>query len=196
LPGSSEPMSPRPSTLAPPIVAISKASRFCTNRRVLAEAEESIERYVNQGLVELKDRLGPINWQFMATKKFDLEDIESFLKLLPKGVAKLPLRHAIEVRHDSFKDKRFYDLCRKYGVAIVHAQDADFPEIDEPTADFTYARLMKSEEKVKTGYKPAELDKWAKKAKAWAKKGDAFIYFISGAKVRNPAAAMALIERV
>jgi uncharacterized protein YecE (DUF72 family) len=173
-----------------------KASRFCTNRRVLAEAKESIERYVNQGLVELKDRLGPINWQFMSTKKFDADDIEAFLKLLPKEVGKLPLRHALEVRHDSFKDKRFYDLCRKYNVAIVYAHDADFPEIDEPTADFTYARLMKAEEKVKTGYKPAELDKWAKKAKAWAKKGDAFVYFISGAKVRNPAAAMALIERV
>ena len=72
----------------------------------------------------------------------------------------------------------------------------DFPEIDEPTADFTYARLMGAEEKVKTGYKPAELDKWAKKAKGWAKKGDVFIYFISGAKVRNPAAAQALIERL
>ena len=173
-----------------------KASRFCTNRRVLAEAGESIQRYVTQGLVELGDRLGPINWQFMGTKKFDPEDIAAFLKLLPREAGKLPLRHALEVRHDSFKDKRFYDLCRKHNAAIVYAQDADFPEIDEPTADFTYARLMKSEEEVKTGYKPAELDKWAKKAKAWARKGDAFVYFISGAKVRNPAAAMALIERV
>lgn len=173
-----------------------KASRFCTNRRVLADAGESIERYVNQGLVELGDRLGPINWQFMATKKFDAEDIEAFLKLLPKQVGKLPLRHALEVRNDTFKDERFYDLCRKHNVAIVYAHDKDFPEIDEPTADFTYARLMGAEEKVKTGYKPAELDKWAKKAKAWTKKGDAFIYFISGAKVRNPAAAQALIERL
>jgi uncharacterized protein YecE (DUF72 family) len=173
-----------------------KASRFCTNRRVLAEATESVGRFVGQGLVELRDRLGPINWQFMGTKKFDPEDIEAFLKLLPREAGKLPLRHALEVRHESFKDKRFYDLCRKHGVAIVYAHDKDFPEIDEPTADFTYARLMRTEEKVKTGYKPAELDKWAKQAKAWAKRGDAFIYFISGAKVRNPAAAMALIERV
>jgi uncharacterized protein YecE (DUF72 family) len=173
-----------------------KASRFCTNRRVLAEATESVQRFVTQGLVELRDRLGPINWQFMGTKKFDPEDIEDFLKLLPREVARLPLRHALEVRHDSFKDKRFYDLCRKYGVAIVYAHDQDFPEIDEPTADFTYARLMGARDKIKTGYKPAELDAWARKAKAWAKKGDAFVYFISGAKVRNPAAAMALIERV
>ncbi|HZQ00546.1 MAG TPA: DUF72 domain-containing protein [Reyranella sp.] len=173
-----------------------KASRFCTNRRVLAEAAESVQRFVNQGLVELGDRLGPINWQFMATKKFDAEDIEAFLKLLPRQTGRLPLRHALEVRHDSFKDKRFYDLARKYGVAIVYAQDDDFPEIDEPTTDFTYARLMKTQEKVKTGYKPADLDKWARKAKAWAKRGDVFVYFISGAKVRNPAAAQALIERL
>jgi uncharacterized protein YecE (DUF72 family) len=159
-----------------------KASRFCTNRRVLAEAGESIQRFFAQGIVELKDRLGPVNWQFM--------------KLLPKEVGKLPVRHALEVRHDSFKDKRFYDLARKYGAAIVFAHDEDFPEIDEPTADFTYARLMGAQEKVKTGYKPADLDQWAKRAKAWAKKGDAFVYFISGAKVRNPAAAQALMEKV
>src|SRR4029079_11676289 len=173
-----------------------KASRFCTNRRGLAEGTESVQRFVNQGLVELGDRLGPINWQFMGTKKFDAEDIAAFLKLLPKQAGKLPLRHALEVGNDTFKDERFYDLCRQHNVAIIFAHDPDFPCIDEPTADFTYARLMGAEEKVKTGYKPAELDKWAKKAKAWAKKGDVFIYFISGAKVRNPAAAQALIERL
>ena len=173
-----------------------KASRFCTNRRVLAEAGESVTRFVSQGLVELKDRLGPINWQFMATKKFDPEDFEAFLKLLPREVGKLPLRHALEVRHDSFKDERFYALAAKYKAAIVYAHDKDFPEIDEPTADFTYARLMQAEEKVKTGYKPADIDNWARRARAWAKKGDAFVYFISGAKVRNPAAAQALIKKL
>ena len=173
-----------------------KASRFCTNRRVLVEAAESVRRFLTQGLVELGDRLGPINWQFMATKKFDPDDFEGFLKLLPREMTGLPLHHALEVRHPSFKDPRFYDLCRKYNAAIVYAEDDEFPEIDEPTADFTYARLMKAAEKVKTGYKPADLDKWAKRAKAWAKRGDVFVYFISGAKVRNPAAAQALIERV
>lgn len=173
-----------------------KASRFCTNRRVLADAGESMERFVNQGLVELRDRLGPINWQFMATKKFDPDDVAAFLKLLPRKAGKLPLRHALEVRNHTFKDERFYDLCRKHNVAIVYAHDESFPEIDEPTADFTYARLMGSVEKVKTGYKPTDLDKWAQRTKTWAKRGDAFIYFISGAKVRNPAAAQALIERL
>ena len=136
-----------------------KASRFCTNRRVLADAGESVQRFFAQGIEELKGRLGPVNWQFMGTKKFDPEDFEAFLKLLPRQVGKLPVRHALEVRHPSFKDERFYDLARKYNAAIVFAHDEDFPEIDEPTADFTYARLMGSAEKVKTGYKPAELDK-------------------------------------
>lgn len=173
-----------------------KASRYCTNRRELAGAGESIERFVTQGLSVLGDRLGPINWQFMATKKFDPVDFEAFLKLLPREIDGVALRHALEVRSPTFRDERFYDLARKYGAAIVFADDEDFPKIDEPTADFTYARLMRTKPSVKTGYKPAELDGWAKKARAWAKRGDTFIYFISGAKERDPAAAQALIERV
>ena len=173
-----------------------KASRYCTNRRELAGAGESVERFITQGLSVLGDRLGPINWQFMATKKFDPVDFEAFLKLLPREIDGVALRHALEVRSPTFRDERFYDLARKYGAAIVFADDEDFPKIDEPTADFTYARLMRTKPSVKTGYKPAELDGWAKKARAWAKRGDTFIYFISGAKERDPAAAQALIERV
>ena len=173
-----------------------KASRFCTNRKELAGAGESITRFINQGMHELGDKLGPINWQFMGTKKFDPIDFAGFLKLLPKEVGGVPLRHALEVRQDSFKSEEFYDLAKKHNAAIVYAHDEDFPEIDEPTADFAYARLMGSQEDVKTGYPPKALDDWAKRAKAWAKRGDAFVYFISGAKVRNPAAAQALIERV
>ena len=166
-----------------------KASRYCTNRKQLAGAAESITRFVEQGMSELRDRLGPINWQLMDGKKLDAEDLEGFFKLLPRGVAGLPLRHALEVRSDSFKTEQFYDLARRYNIAIVFADDDDFPEIEENTADFTYARLMKTQEKIKTGYSPADLD-------GWAKRGDAFVYFISGAKVRAPAAAQALIERV
>ena len=173
-----------------------KASRYCTNRRQLSAAVESIERFIGQGLDELGDRLGPINWQFMATKKFDAEDFEAFLKALPHKVGKLPLRHALEVRSPTFVDTKFYDLARKYNAAIVYADDADFPEIDEPTADFTYARLMRTKANVATGYTGPELDAWAKRAKTWAKRGDVFIYFISGAKVRAPAAALALIDRL
>ena len=173
-----------------------KASRYCTNRKLLATMGESLERFIGQGMVELGDRLGPINWQFMGTKQFDAVDFEAFLKLLPKKVGKLPLRHALEVRSESFACEEFYKLARKYNAAIVFADDLDFPEIDEATADFTYARLMRTEDKIETGYVPAKLDDWAKRAKAWAKRGDVFVYFISGAKHRAPAAAQALIARV
>lgn len=173
-----------------------KASRYCTNRKQLAAAPESITRFLNQGLTALGDRLGPINWQFMATKKFDPEDFARFFALLPKELDGLPLRHALELRHPSFKDERFYDLARQHNVAICFADDEEFPAIEEPTADFTYARLMRTEENVATGYKPADLDRWSKRVKDWAKRGDAFVYFISGAKVRAPAAAEALIARV
>lgn len=173
-----------------------KASRFCTNRRELAGAGDSIAKFVQQGLAELRDRLGPINWQFMATKRFEPEDMAAFLALLPREAASVPLRHAIEVRHESFRDPRFHDLARRHNVAIVYADSEDYPEIDEPTADFTYARLMRTKKAVKTGYTTRELEAWAKRAKGWAKKGDVFIYFISGAKERAPAAAEALIGLV
>jgi len=173
-----------------------KASRFCTNRKILADAGESIERFVGQGLSELGDRLGPINWQFMATKKFDPADLEGFLKLLPREAGGLPLRHVLEVRHPSFQDQEFYKLVRKYNVAIVFADAEDFPAIDEPTADFTYARLMRTAEEVETGYVARDLDRWAKRAQTWVKRGDVFVYFIAGAKLRAPAAARALMERI
>ena len=173
-----------------------KASRYCTNRRELSGAGEAVGRFIGQGLHELGNRLGPINWQFMETKKFDPAEIEGFLKLLPREVQGVRLRHALEVRSESFKDERFYALARRYDVAIVFADDADFPGIDEATSDFTYARLMQTKEDIETGYTSAELECWAACAQAWANRGDVFIYFISGAKLRAPAAAQALIERV
>ena len=173
-----------------------KASRYCTNRKLLASMGESMERFIGQGMSELGPKLGPIEWQFMETKKFDAADFEGFLKLLPKNLGKLPLRHALEVRSETFKTEEFYKLAKKYNVAIVFADDDDFPQIDEPTADFTYARLMRTQDKIETGYPADDLDGWAKQAKDWAKRGDVFVYFISGAKHRAPAAAQALIERV
>ena len=174
-----------------------KASRFCTNRKVLSEGNESLERFLDQGLTALGPKLGPINWQFMATKKFDPVDFEGFLKLLPKEKDGVPLRHALEVRSPTFDTQQFYDLAAKYGAAIVYAVDDEsptWPRIDQPTADFTYARLMSSREDEPTGMNAAELDAIAEQTRAWAKRGDVFAYFIAGAKVRNPAAAQALIE--
>jgi len=173
-----------------------KASRFCTNRKVLAEAGESVERFVGQGLTELGEKLGPINWQFMATKKFDPVDFAAFLELLPREKDGVKLRHAVEVRSPTFATQQFYDLAARHKVAIVYAKDEEFPEIDQPTADFTYARLMATDEKLEGGVSPAELTRLAKQAKGWAQRGDVFAYFISGAKVRNPAAAQALAKKI
>lgn len=173
-----------------------KASRFCTNRKVLADGKESIAKFLNQGIAELGDRLGPILWQFMATKKFDEGDFTGFLDLLPDNLDGLPLRHALEVRHESFVDPAFYALAKSRNAAIVFADHPEFPRIDEPTADFAYARLMGTQEDIASGYDDGALDGWAKAAKGWAKRGDTYIFMISGAKVRAPAAAMALIDRL
>ena len=176
-----------------------KASRYCTNRKVLADGKDSFDRFLGQGLTLLGPKLGPINWQFMATKKFDPVDFEGFLKLLPHEKDGLRLRHAMEVRSPTFDVPQFHDLAAKYGVAIVYAVDDEAPEwprIDQATADFTYARLMSSREDEPTGMTANELDAIAKQTRAWAKRGDVFAYFIAGAKVRNPAAAQALIARL
>ncbi|MBA3879086.1 MAG: DUF72 domain-containing protein [Sphingobium sp.] len=190
-----------------------KASRFCTNRKVLAEAGESIERFVGQGIVELGDRLGPILWQFMPTKKLDADDFGAFLKLLPASHAGVALRHAVQVRHESFACPEFVALARAAGVAIVFADSADYPAIADVTADFVYVRLENAQEAVPTGYDDEALDRWASAAQIWASGGqpsglpyvetgapvptprDTFVFLINGAKVRAPAGAMALIDR-
>ena len=174
-----------------------KASRYCTNRRNLAEAEEGIANFLGQGIVELGDKLGPILWQLMGTKQFDAAEIAAFFALMPKTYGGLALRHAIEPRHESFRTPEFYELARKAGVAIVYAHSEDYPMFEDQTAGFTYARLQQCREENDSGYTAAELDAWAEQAKSWAAGGrDVFVFFISGAKVRAPAAAMALIERV
>jgi uncharacterized protein YecE (DUF72 family) len=191
-----------------------KASRYTTNRKVLAEAGESIERFLGQGIVELGDKLGPILWQFMATKKFDADDFGAFLKLLPAKQDGITLRHAIHVRHESFAVPEFIALCRAAGVALVYADSVDYPAIADVTGDFVYARLESAVEEVTTGYTDAQLDHWTTAAQLWAEGGapeglpyvdaaapkkrarDTFIFFINGAKVRAPAGAMALIERL
>lgn len=170
-----------------------KASRYCTNRRVLAEGGESIAKFVNQGIAELGDRLGPILWQFMATKKFDADDFGAFLNLLPASVDGVSLRHALEVRHESFDDPAFLDMARQAGAAVVFADHDEYPAIAGHDVGFTYSRLMRAQEDEPTGYNQADIAGWAAKAQKEAKDGDVFAFFISGAKVRNPAAARAMI---
>ncbi|RVT97555.1 DUF72 domain-containing protein [Rhodovarius crocodyli] len=190
-----------------------KAPRFATNRRVLAEAGDSIRRFIESGVTELKQKLGPINWQFAPTKAFDAADFGAFLALLPQQAEGLPLRHAVEVRHDSFRCPAFIDLAREHGVAIVMAADSQYPQIADQTAPFVYARIMGTQEGEEKGYPEQALDAWAGRAKDWAagrapegldyvgkpeagKPRDVFLYVISGHKVLNPAAAMAIAEKV
>jgi len=191
-----------------------KGPRFATNRRVLAEAGPSIDKFLASGIAELKNKLGPINWQFPPTKKFDSDDFAAFLALLPAEYAGRPLRHAVEVRHESFAVPGFIDLLRRHGVAAVVADKDGVPHLHDVTAPFVYVRLQAAREDRKLGYAPADLDAWAERARAWAG-GQApadlpclappantslgrevFVYLINGFKPKAPAAAMALIERL
>jgi len=191
-----------------------KGPRFAVNRRVLAEAGDSIKRFLNSGVTELGSRLGPLLWQFTPFKKFDEADFGRFLELLPRTFNGHTLRHVVEVRHDSFKTVAFIALLRRFDVPVVFAEHVRYPAIADIAGDFIYARLQKGDEKLEAGYPPKALDGWAARAKTWAQGGepkdlpcidkaaaskqprDVFIYFIHEAKLRAPAAAMALIKRL
>jgi uncharacterized protein YecE (DUF72 family) len=176
-----------------------KANRFATNRKVLATAGESIERFVASGLAELKDKLGPVVWQFMPTKRFEPADFEAFLKLLPREVGGRVLRHVLDVRHESFATGEYLDLVRRHGCSTVFTDSDKFPNIADSGSTLAYLRLMRSEASCVTGYPAAELDKWAQGCRAWTGKGPAhevFAFFINGAKERAPAAALALLSKL
>ncbi len=174
-----------------------KGSRFCVTRPRLADAGEGVGNFLAQGLSALGPKLGPILWMLAARRQFDRGDIARFLELLPRQHDGIALRHALEPRHDSFRDDRFYDLCREHDVAVVFGDDDEFPCIGADTAGFAYARLQRMREDLPTGYDDAALDGFAGKARKWQKDGrDAFVFLINGAKVRAPAAALALQERL
>ena len=174
-----------------------KGSRFCVTRPQMADAGEGIGNFLAQGLSALGPKLGPILWMLAARRKFDRDDIASFLKLLPPKLDGIPLRHVIEPRHDSFRDDRFFDLCRERDVAIVFGDDDEFPCIEAETASFAYARLQRMREEVATGYDEPALDAFAKRARRWQDAGrDAYIFMINGAKIRAPAAALALQDKL
>ena len=191
-----------------------KGPRYATHRRVLAEAGPSIERFFASGVLGLKSKLGPILWQLPPTKAFDPGDFAAFLVLLPKQLDGRAILHAVEVRHDSFLNAAFVALLRAHSVAAVLVDSGKHPLIADITADFVYARLQRTSEAAPTGYTPAALRTWADRARTWAEgrtaddlatiagpapeanARDVFIYMIAGAKVRAPAAAVALIERL
>ena len=189
-----------------------KAPRAATHRRVLAEAGESIERFFASGVLELGRKLGPVLWQLHPAKKFAADDVAAFLALLPRRVEGTAIANVIELRHASFRDAAFIEMARKHSVAIALVQSDKHALIADVTGDVVYMRLERTSDAVETGYSASELDLWAKRSQAFAdggttdlpaiakppakKKRDVFIYMIAGAKMRAPAAAMALIEKL
>ncbi len=191
-----------------------KGSRFTTNRRVLAEAGESVARFLGQGITELGPKLGPILWQFAPTKKFDEADFGAFLELLPASQDGVVLRHCVEVRHDSFRVPAFAALLRKFKIPVVFAAHHTYPALADVTGDFVYARLQTGSDDIETAYAAPDLDAWSGRLKTWAEGGrpadldcadpgfaapaaprEVFAYIIHEGKIRAPAGAMALIER-
>ena len=191
-----------------------KAPRYTTDRRVLADAGATIDAFVHGGIAELGDRLGPINWQFVKGKPFERDDFAAFLDLLPRELDGVVLRHVLEVRDPSFLCEDYLALARRHRVATVFTDSTEDPSFADITGDFTYARLMGTQAKIETGYATTALDAWAMRAREWAAGGDpadlphvgaasaadaprdVFLYFISAAKNRNPAAAMSLLSRL
>ena len=192
-----------------------KGPRFATNRRVLAEAGDSVKRFYDSGVLELGDRLGPVLWQFAPTKKFDAADFGKFLELLPRKLDGHALRHVVEVRHDSFCVPEFVALLRQFETPVVFAEHGKYPAIADVVSDFVYARLQKGNDEIEdllsakaarclgtSGFRPgpaaASRTTCRKVDKAKPKKAprDVFAYVIHEGKVRAPAGAMELIERV
>ena len=174
----------------------------------------SMKKFFSTGVSELGDRLGPILWQFAPTKAFDPDDFGAFLDLLPKESGGVALRHAVEVRHDSFCVPEFPQLLRRHGVGVVFADHASYPAIADVTAEFVYARLQKGSDDEPACYPTGDLDRWVERAKTWAAGGtpadlpladpghaperrarDVFVYFIHEGKVRAPHGAMEFASR-
>jgi uncharacterized protein YecE (DUF72 family) len=170
-----------------------KGPRYITHMRRLRDVEAPLANFLASGVFNLKEKLGPILWQFPPNFKYDPERFETFLKLLPhdtrsavvvarkhddwmKGRSQLkvdaerPMRHAVEIRHESFLEPSFVDLLRQYQVALVIAETArTWPMTQDITADFVYMRLHGDKELYRSGYSDKSLDRWAKRISAWQK---------------------------
>ena len=192
-----------------------KGPRYATNRRELAESGPAIERFFASGVLELGPKLGPVLWQLAPNKAFDEQDIRAFLELLPHEVAGRPISHVLEVRHQSFSAPAFIALMRQFSVPVAFAHASNYPAIPDTTGTFVYARLQRCVDAEPAGYPSAELETWAARFRSWsvgttpqdlqpvdasttaaALPRPCFVYFISGAKVRAPAAAVSLLERL
>lgn len=174
-----------------------KGSRYCVTRPKMADAGEGIGNFLAQGMTALGPKLGPILWMLAARRQFDRDDIARFFALLPAELDGIPLRHVIEPRHESFRDEHFFSLCREHDIAVVFGDDDEFPCIDADTASFAYARLQRMRADIPTGYEEAALESFEQRARRWQADGrDSYIFMINGAKLRAPAAALALRDRL
>src|SRR6185437_5009645 len=192
-----------------------KAPRHIAEVRKLAGTGALIRGFLFGGLAEFEDKLGPIVWQFPPSRRFEHDDFAAFLGLLPRELNGHVLRHALEVRNGTFLCDEFLQLARTHRCACVFTDSPEYPDFADLTGGFVYARLMRSRESERYGYPAKELDAWAARARSWHEGGepddlprvspespagstrrDVFIYFISAAKARNPAAAMALQGRL
>ncbi len=188
-----------------------KAPMRIVQARALAKTGPQIDDFLG-GIASLGDKLGPIVWQF--EQRLERDSFTEFLQLLPASVEGRPLRHVLDVRDPNFVDADYIALARKHGMATVFTDSDEHPSFGDVTADFVYARLMRARADVPTGYTDKELAMWSQRAHEWAqgrqpdalpylskeaapvRKRDVFVFFISAAKERNPAAAMALIQRL
>ena len=199
-----------------------KANRFITHMKKLSGVEKPLANFFASGPLVLGPKLGPILWQLPPSVEFEAEKFETFLKLLPrdfKEAAQLarghearvsgrafipaaraknyPIQHAIEVRHESFRDPVFFKMLRKANVALVTADAAKkWPYFEELTADFAYVRLHGEVEVYASGYTEKALDAWAAKIKTWRRKRDVFVFFDNDIKVKAPFNAVSLLERL
>jgi uncharacterized protein YecE (DUF72 family) len=194
----------------PGFVFSAKAPMRITQSRRLAGTGPQIEDFVG-GIAELGDRLGPLVWQFDQGVTIEATDFEAFLALLPRAAGDRRLRHVLDVRDRAFVGAAYLDLARRHGLATVFTDSPDHPSFADLTADFVYARLMRAQASIATGYDAASLARWADRARKWhagsdpddlpriepvpeasRKPREVFVHFIAAAKERNPAAAMAL----
>jgi uncharacterized protein YecE (DUF72 family) len=176
-----------------------KAHRFATHRKDLSTAAEPVQRFVGSGLAQLGDKLGPIVWQLMPSTAFDAAHIGAFLALLPREVAGRPLQHVLDARHPSFQSEAYLELARQHGCATVHADSEAYPAIADAGSELAYLRLMRAHPDCPTGYEPAAIAQWVAGAKAWVAGGarrQVLAFFISGAKERNPAAALEMLRQL
>lgn len=191
-----------------------KAPMRIMQSRVLAKSGGQIDDFLG-GIAALGDKLGPVVWQFDKGQRIDREDFAAFVALLPDAIDGRALRHVLDVRDPAFVDAGYIALARRHRMATVFTDSGEHPSFADVTADFVYARLMRSRADIATGYPEAELQQWAERARSWAGGGepedlpriesaqgqppaprDVFIFFIASAKERNPAAAMALLHKL